>query len=152
MLSGEALLDMLGDVLNKGMPFRFKASGSSMSPFIKDGDVLTVYPKRRSHIGKGAVVAYHHKTLNKIIIHRIVAKINDYYAVKGDNTTGYTDLVYETDILGHVSEVERNGKKAHIGLGPERFLISFLARFDLFIPLKSRLGKILHLVAKRNQS
>lgn len=149
ILSGDALRAVLCDVLNKGMPFRFKARGTSMSPFIKDGDVLTICPERRNFIGKGDIVAYHHQRLNKIVIHRIVEKKNSFYMLKGDNTTGINNLVYEKDILGRVSGIERNGKKVHFGLGPERFLISLLTRFELLVPLMLPLRKIFHLMVKR---
>ena len=120
-----------------------------MSPFIKDGDVLTICPKRPNVFGKGDVVAYHHQMLNKIVIHRIVGKKNGTYMLKGDNTVGNTDLVYEKDILGYVSKVERNGKKAHFGLGPERFLISLLTRLDLLVPLMLPLRKIFRPMRKK---
>jgi len=149
LLSGETLRDMLCDVLNKGTLFRFKARGSSMSPFIKDGDVLTICPTQQSDIKNGTIVVYYHKILNKIIIHRIVGKQNSYYAVKGDNTVGTADLVYEADILGRVSGVRRNGKITVFGLGPERFMISLLTRSCFLIPLKIQLRKILHLLVKR---
>ena len=149
MLSGENLRDMLCDVLNKGTLFRFKARGSSMSPFIKDGDVLTICSTQQSDIKNGTIVVYYHKILNKPIIHRIVGKQNSYYLVKGDNTVGTADLVYEADILGRVSGIRRNGKITVFGLGPERFMISFLTRSCFLIPLKIRLRKILNLLVKR---
>ena len=149
MLSGETLRDMLCDVLNKGTLFRFKARGSSMSPFIKDGDVLTICPTQQSDIKNGTIVVYYHKILNRIIIHRIVGKQNSYYAVKGDNTVGTADLVYEADILGRVSGVRRNGKITVFGLGPGRFMISFLSRFDLLVPVMLPLRQIFYPMVKR---
>jgi len=151
-LSGVSLHEMLCTVLNKGMTFRFKARGSSMSPFLKDGDVLTISPKRQNFFGKGDVVAYRHQMLNKIVIHRIIGKKNGFYMLKGDNTAGNTDLVCEKDILGYVSRVERNGEKAHFGLGPERYLISLLTRFDLLVPLMLPLRKIFRPMLKRSLS
>jgi signal peptidase I len=148
-LSNDALRAVLCDVLDKGMLFRFKARGSSMSPFLKDGDVLTICPKRQNFFGKGDVVAYRHKMPNKILIHRIVGKKNGLYMLKGDNTAGITDLVCEKDILGYVSKVERNGEKAHFGLGPERYLISLLTRFELLYPLMLPFRKIFRPMVKR---
>jgi signal peptidase I len=150
MLSGDALRSVLSDVLNKGMTFRFKARGNSMSPFIKDGDVLTICPKRTKLFAKGDVVAYNHHTLNKIVIHRIVGRKKDNYLLKGDNTAGDADVVDEKDILGYVLKVERNGTIALFGLGPERFLISLLNRLDLIVPLMRPLRKIFRPKPKRS--
>jgi len=149
VLSGSDLHDLICDVLSKEMPFRFKARGSSMSPFIKDGDVLTICPKRRKFFIKGTVVAYNHRKQNKIVIHRIIGKINDTTELKGDNTVGDADVVNENDILGYVSKVERSGRKTHIGLGPGRILISFLSRRDLLIPVMLPFRKIFYPIVKR---
>jgi len=43
-LSGPSLVELLRSVLDKGVPFRFQAKGFCMTPFIKDGDVITVFP------------------------------------------------------------------------------------------------------------
>ena len=59
-LSGPALLDLLRAVLDKRVPFRFTARGFSMSPFIKDGDVVTVSPCAPGAIHYGDVIAFVH--------------------------------------------------------------------------------------------
>ena len=43
-LSGPALLALARDVLDRGVRVRFRAPGSSMSPFIRHRDVLTLAP------------------------------------------------------------------------------------------------------------
>ena len=43
-LPSPALLELLRAVLGKGRPFRFRASGPSMSPCICDGDVILIVP------------------------------------------------------------------------------------------------------------
>jgi hypothetical protein len=43
-LSGAALLALARDVLARGAQVRFRARGSSMSPFIRDRDILTLAP------------------------------------------------------------------------------------------------------------
>jgi len=140
---------LLCDILGKGVPLRFKARGSSMSPFIKNGDVLSIYPKLNNTCENGDVVAYRQGMQNKIVIHRIIGVKNGCYMLKGDNTAGNADLVCEKDLLGYVSKVERNGKKAHLGLGPERFLISLLNRLDLLVPLMLTIRRIIRPTQKK---
>ena len=43
-LSGRALAGLMKNVLARDLPFRFRARGWSMSPFIRDLDVITVKP------------------------------------------------------------------------------------------------------------
>jgi signal peptidase I len=146
-LSGPALIELLRAVMDKGLPFRFRAKGVSMSPFIKDGDVITVSPLFGALPRRGDVVAYTHPQTQRLVVHRIVAKKGDYFIVKGDNTSNTDDLILKANILGHVTRVKRNGKKIIIGLGPERFLIALLTRrgllFPLLYPLKQVVGSII---------
>ncbi|MEA3438827.1 MAG: hypothetical protein U9R58_00935 [Chloroflexota bacterium] len=43
-LSGEALRELMREVLSKGVPVRFRARGWSMEPFIRNGDLICVSP------------------------------------------------------------------------------------------------------------
>ena len=59
-LSGRALVDLLSAVLNKGVPVRFQAKGFSMSPFIKNNDVVTISPWQGTRPGLGDIIAFVH--------------------------------------------------------------------------------------------
>jgi len=142
-LVGEALLELVKDILSKGLECRFQAKGQSMSPFIKDGDIVTIFPLTSSSPGVGDVVAFNHPENEKLIIHRVVKKRNNDYYVRGDNALEADGIVQTRDILGYVNKVERNGKKVWIGLGPERFLIAFLNRRGLIYPLLSPIRKMI---------
>lgn len=48
-LSGKNLAELIQAVIAKGNPFRLKVKGFSMSPFIKDGDTITISPLSRCH-------------------------------------------------------------------------------------------------------
>ena len=43
-LSSRALAELMKNVLARGLPFRFRVRGWSMTPFIRDFDVVTVVP------------------------------------------------------------------------------------------------------------
>ena len=140
LLSGPLLSELLCAVFQRGMPFRFQANGFSMSPFIKDGDVVVVFPLTNASPGLGDVLAFIDKETENIIIHRAVGKKGDCYLMKGDNSSQADGLIPEEDILGYVKCIERNGKKTFVGLGPERLLIAFINGrrpfFHLIRPLK----------------
>jgi signal peptidase len=143
-LSGsEVLPELVKEVLSKGVECRFQAKGHSMSPFIKDGDIVTISPLTSSSPGLGDVVALNHPENEKLIIHRVVKKRNNDYYVKGDNALEADGLVQAKNILGYVNKVERDGKNVRLGLGPERFLIAFLTRKGLLFPLVSPLWRII---------
>jgi hypothetical protein len=125
-LSGPALIDLLQAVLNKGKPFRFRAKGFSMTPFVKDGDVVTVAPFSGASPRLGEVVAFIRPETGKLVVHRIVGKSGDSYLIKGDNVHDEDERIREVNVLGRVVAVERNGQRVRLGLGVERFAIAFL--------------------------
>jgi len=140
---------LLKDVLGKGWPCRFQAKGHSMSPFIKDGDVVTISPLSGNSPGIGDVVAFIHPQNKRLIIHRVIRKGGDAYLLKGENASEADGLVKKENIFGVVRDVERGGKKAFLGLGPERFLIAFLTRKGLLLPLMLPVWKIVRSVLPR---
>jgi hypothetical protein len=133
-LSGEALSALLGDVLARGVPFRFEARGYSMLPFIHDGDVVTVSPLRGRRVRYGEVVAYSGPGRG-LIVHRIVARRAGRYAIRADNSPGAHDVVAASALFGVVTLVERHGRRVRLGLGPERALVAGLVRLGLLQPL-----------------
>jgi len=133
-LSSQQLEELMRGVLGKGASLRFRSKGFSMSPFIKDGDVLTIAPVQRANPRFGDVVVFTHPSTRKLIIHRVVGKRADAYLTKGDNIPEADGFIAKANILGRVIKVERNGEEPPFGLGPDRFIIAFLTRWRL-LPL-----------------
>jgi hypothetical protein len=132
-LSGEALSALLGDVLARGVPFRFEARGYSMFPFIRDGDAVTIAPLRgRARFGE--VVAFAGPA-EGLVVHRITARRPGVYEIRGDYLRGPYDIVPLSSVLGAVTRVERRGRRVRLGLGPERVLVGGLVRLGLLQPL-----------------
>ena len=142
ILSSRALGGLLRAVLDKGVPFRLRAHGRSMSPFIRDGDIITVVPCTGDSLRRGDVAAFIHPQREGLVVHRVSGKAKDKIFLKGDNSHMSDGPVPRKDILGRVVRIERNGKKAFLGLGPERLLIPVLTRPGLRSCLRP-LGKIL---------
>lgn len=151
-LSGAALTDLLQAVVSRGSLFTLQAKGFSMSPFIKDGDMVTLSPLNRAFPRMGDVVAYIHPAIKRVFIHRVVRKKGDSYIMKGDNSLEGDGPVLAAKILGLVTRVDRDGKRITLGLGPERFLIALLARKNLFLPLFLPARRIINLFAKHRHS
>ncbi|MBW1981970.1 MAG: hypothetical protein JRJ12_12200 [Deltaproteobacteria bacterium] len=106
-----------------------------MSPFIRDGDVITVSPLPRGSLRCGDVLAFVHPATKKLVIHRLVGQRRGILHTKGDNSGDAEELIAETNILGCVTRVERHGKKVLFGLGLERRLIAFFNKRNLLLPL-----------------
>jgi hypothetical protein len=140
---GPALAELLRATLAKGMPLRFLAKGFSMDPFIRDDDVITVWPLIDPSPGLGEVVAFIQEKSERLLVHRVTRVNGSSYVIKGDNSDGADGLIPRTNILGRVKEVERHEKRVRLGFGPERFLIAFLSRTGLMVPLV-RIASKLH--------
>ncbi len=134
-LSIPILIGVLQAVLDKGEPFWFEATGGSMWPFVRDGDVITVSPLSDTPPRLGDVVAFTRPESGKLVVHRVVGKRDGSYLIRGDGSPDCADVIPRANILGRVTRVERNGKRVHLGLGPERYLIAFLTRRELLWPL-----------------
>ncbi len=138
-LSGPVFTRLVEAVLQKGGLFRFQAKGSSMWPFIKGGDVLTLSRFLKAPPGLGDVVAFCHPERKNLIVHRIIGVNPGGYMIMGDNTSEMDVPVLKKDIIGRVMRIERNKKKIYFGIGPERRLIATFSRTGLlntiFLPM-----------------
>lgn len=130
------LIGLLRAVLEKGKSLRFHANaeGSSMVPFLKDGDVITVSPPRSRGFVVGDVAAVHHSGANRIVIHRVIGVGHAHLLFKGDNLRSPDGLIPKSNVLGRVTKVERDGRTLRFGVGPESPVIAFFSRAGLLIP------------------
>jgi len=85
-MSGIAFAVLMEAVLEKNVPFRFTASGSSMTPFIRDGDILTISPVSL-RLRRGDVVPFVNPSSNQLMVHRILDVSREGYLIKGDNNS-----------------------------------------------------------------
>lgn len=136
-------------MLDKGVPFRFKAKGLSMHPFIRHGDVITITPLFDNLPRYGDVVAFVPPEISTLIVHRVVGKRDGDFLIKGDNIARSDGLIPMASILGSVTKVERDGKEVYIGLGPERLLIAFLTRRGILSPLLLPVCRLARLITRR---
>jgi signal peptidase I len=148
-LSGRGLRQLLEAVLEKRRSFRFRATGFSMSPFIKDGDVLTLSPLARGKPRLGDIVAFPNATTNGLVVHRVVEIEGDCAMTKGDNADWPDGRVPLGDVLARVTLVERGGRNVRRGLGAERLFIASLSRKGWLRPLLVPVTKAVRTVVPR---
>jgi len=130
-LSGSGLADLMQSVLGRGVSFRFKAGGFSMTPFIRDKDVLTVSGATASETGVGDVVAAVSPVTGWVNVHRVVRNTRQGFLIKGDNCSEPDGLFARNAIVGVITSVERNGKKVWFGNGIGKKIIAFTSRIGV---------------------
>lgn len=137
LISNSSLVALMQETLARGKTLRFKAHGDSMNPFIHDGDVLTISPLTPGKVCLGCVVAFMRQQTNALVVHRVIAHADGAVLIHGDNLSGISDgWVPLENLLGRVTQVNRNGKTVWLGLGLERYAIAFLTRRQWLHPLR----------------
>lgn len=111
-----------------------------MSPFIRNGDIVTVSPASDAHTGD--IAAFTRPESDRLVIHRVIGTQGNSLFIKGDNLSTMDGLIPKSNILGRIVKIERNGKSLRLGLGPERRLIALLSRTGLLLMMLGVMRKI----------
>lgn len=134
---------LMQDMLTLDTPIRLKATGSSMQPFIRDGDVLTISPKSKLKPSLGKVIAFVNHGNQNLLIHRVIEVKAPLFLTKGDNSYDKTDgWIHLSQVLGCVTRIERCQRDIRFGLGEERLLLAYLSRLNLLKRITSRISMI----------
>lgn len=121
-----------------------------MAPFIRDGDVITVAPLQHSLPGVGVVVAFVRPGAEKLVVHRLIAWRGAVAIIQGDNGLEIPEeIIPQENLLGTVTQIERNGHNIWMGLGPERYVIAWLSHTRLLAPLRVWLSLCLRPFSRR---
>ena len=139
-LSNPGQLELLRGMEARGVPLRTMVRGYSMRPVIEDRDIITITPLKDRQPRAGDIVAYNFTGTNRMAIHRVIAKKEQGWLIRGDNCQQADGILTGHSILGYVTCIERRGKVRRFGLGFERHLIAFLNRGKGLIVLKQALG------------
>lgn len=103
-------LKLFEDILNSGLSLRVKATGRSMSPFLRGGEILTIQKVPSCSLRTGDLIFF--KTHDGLpLIHRIVGKrLNSnilIFRTKGDALLCMDEPVSEHNIIGKVCVIEK---------------------------------------------
>jgi len=108
MISGPAFALVVQTVLKNGVTAKFKVTGSSMLPTIRNNDVVSISPYKENNPKVGEVVALLDRANSRIVIHRIIKKQENMFLLKGDGLWRYDGFFPREWIVGFVSGLERN--------------------------------------------
>ena len=144
-------LDVSTELLKLGYSIRFRPSGRSMYPTIRDGEAVTVEPvSAPDGIRRGDILLY--SAERKLTAHRVrlMEKTGDkvFFHLRGDASVSFDEPVEAAQVLGRVVAVERDGRA--IDLTGRRARLEHTARISA-VRLKTLLnrGRIMAQQAER---
>jgi len=101
-------------ILAAGRPVRFRVSGSSMLPNLRDGDIILVGPPGRP-FERGDVAAFITRPEGPLLVHRLLSVDDGVFRFKGDKAARFDPPVAAEGIIGLVLAVERRGRSVRFG-------------------------------------
>ena len=117
-LTSDDFFALAGEILSRGERLRFRATGTSMTPFIRSGDVLVASPA--NGVRTGDVVLY--RSAEGPRAHRVTGREEGGFRVQGDAPGCLPEEVAGADVLGRVEAVERDGRVIRMDRGPQRLM------------------------------
>ena len=103
------LLDLTTELLSQGATVRFRPSGRSMYPSIREGELITVEPVEASDVKLADIVLY--RSQRGPIAHRVVeiaSRDARIFRLRGDASLSCDQPVAAHQILGRVVRVQRH--------------------------------------------
>ena len=119
------LRDVSADLLTGGIGVRFRATGHSMAPTIRNGEMVEVAPRTARELRPGDVALYEGD--RGLIAHRVVAIDGDTVRLRGDAARSEDTPVESKRVLGRVVSVQRGGRWTKV-TGPRVWLSLKLRR------------------------
>lgn len=109
------IMPVIRAALERGQHIRLTVTGSSMTPFIHDGDVVELEPIRA--IPRKGDVVLAQCTEERYVLHRVVRKAGDTLFLSGDAQQQWEGPFTLPDILGKAIVSYRNGSPRVIDCG-----------------------------------
>jgi signal peptidase I len=86
------------------------ASGNSMFPFIRQGNLCRFIQCDPSRIKKGDIILYYSKT-GQLIAHRLVKAHQSTFLLKGDTNLGFDEPIEAEHMIGKLLYVQKQRKQ-----------------------------------------
>ena len=106
MISFEEELERSGKLV-------YTTVGISMNPMIKQDRDLSIIEKPKGRLKKYDV-AFYKRPNGQYVLHRVVKVLDDGYVILGDNCVNKEFNIKETQILGVLVSLVRNGKEVDL--------------------------------------
>lgn len=106
MISFEEELERSGKLV-------YTTVGTSMHPMIKQDRDLSIIEKPKGRLKKYDI-AFYKRPNGQYVLHRVVKVLDDGYVILGDNCVNKEFNIKETQILGVLVSLVRNGKEVDL--------------------------------------
>lgn len=127
-------MGLVGEVLKSSFSVRTKVKGSSMLPFIRTGDYITIIPVSVGAVRIGDIVAYADKKQKNIICHRLIKIRQSALILKGDTHLWTFEEVAAEFLLGKVILVEHGKNRLNLENKLYRLLAPMVAWISHYFP------------------
>lgn len=143
-------LELSKEILGQGLILRFQATGWSMFPAVRDGDILCIRPATPDEIKPHDIIFYRTED-SRLIVHRVRKKILSgqgiVFETKGDFCWGKTEVIPFENVLGTVRDIQRNGRSIDICHGSGKFNDRFCFLMSPLIKkTRDAAGRLLHCI------
>lgn len=131
--------------LGREHPLQVVVTGTSMTPFLRSGDVVTVAPVAFAAVRLGDVVAVEEH--GRLCVHRVVCRSAEHLVTRGDAAARRDPPAPAEALRGRVVRAAREGREVRLGLGPERWLLALASDsgvLGLVLSLYERLRRPAH--------
>lgn len=113
MQINKEIADFLFHAIKKNGWIELPAQGSSMFPFIQQGDICRFIPCEASTLKKGDIILYHSFT-GQLIAHRFCKAVwmldERHYIFKGDTNLSSDEPVSQAQMIGKLVSVQKSKK------------------------------------------
>jgi len=122
-------LEQARQLLSKNVPIEIKMSGSTMSPVIEDGDLITVEPIQETALRPGDIILYN-SLRDTAVIHRVVrvekGESADRSIITRGDAANQNDLAVPVHrVLGRVKLIERAGEQISVTRSTNKIRATF---------------------------
>jgi signal peptidase I len=111
-VASSELAGLIRDLHAAGASARLRVSGGSMSPTIRDGDVVLIDPVTPAELRRGLIVAA--SIDGRLTIHRVIAVRRKggeiRVRLRGDNRVEADPWVGTAELVGKIDRLERDGR------------------------------------------
>lgn len=117
LIDGLEFEQLAGEILDRGHVLKFRARGYSMSPFIRDKDVVEIERCNQDFIKVGDIVLYRHAPA-PVVVHRVIAVLADCetkrFVTQGDLCDHADGIIQSEYVLGRVTVIEHAGVRIKV--------------------------------------
>jgi signal peptidase len=134
------------EIISQGRSVQIVASGYSMFPFLRKGDILTINPAPMEQIKRGDIVVY--ELNEKWIAHRVIQVNHNSegfeFLLRGDTCAAFDPPVNKENFIGIVPEFQRLNYLKKLNGSLRRLWTKVILNFIRMYPLIARVRLRIH--------